>query len=151
MAGQDTPRMPDSPDGDGRRGTPPDAAPGSQAVIRTDLRQNSLGLVGVTMQAITHIAPAIAALFFTQFIVSLAGITAPLAYAVLTPFQPLCTTTCPASPNNWAPVVNGAWLVLGLLVLVYYRSQGRDDWLRNAGAALGESEQEYEKIVGGPT
>src|SRR5262249_51615139 len=37
---------------------------------------------GVTMQAITHIAPAIAALFFTQFIVSLAGVTAPLAYVV---------------------------------------------------------------------
>jgi hypothetical protein len=48
-------------------------------VLRTDLRQNSLGLIGVTMQAITHIAPAIAALFFTQFIVSLAGVTAPLA------------------------------------------------------------------------
>jgi len=51
-------------------------------VLQTDLRRNSLGLVGVTMQAITHIAPAIAALFFTQFIVSLAGITAPLAYVV---------------------------------------------------------------------
>jgi hypothetical protein len=25
------------------------------------------------------------------------------------------------------------------------------EWLRNAGAALGESEQEYEKVVGGPT
>src|SRR5438445_394462 len=34
------------------------------------------------MQAITHIAPAIAALFFTQFIVSLAGVTAPLAYLI---------------------------------------------------------------------
>ena len=55
---------------------------GSTPVLRTELRQNSLGLVGVTMQAITHIAPAIAALFFTQFIVSLAGITAPLAYVV---------------------------------------------------------------------
>src|SRR5439155_19513497 len=67
-----------------RRGGPSDpvAGPGSAPVIRTDLRQNSLGLVGVTMQAITHIAPAIAALFFTQFIVSLAGITAPLAYVV---------------------------------------------------------------------
>ena len=32
-------------------------------VVRTALRPNSLGLVGVTMQAITHIAPAIAALF----------------------------------------------------------------------------------------
>src|SRR6266581_8799188 len=58
----------------------PDPKPGG--VIQTALRPNSLGLIGVTMQAITHIAPAIAALFFTQFIVSLAGITAPLAYVV---------------------------------------------------------------------
>jgi amino acid transporter len=48
--------------------------------VKTDLRENTLGLVGVTMQAITHIAPAIAALFFTQFLVTLAGLTAPLAY-----------------------------------------------------------------------
>ena len=34
------------------------------------------------MQAITHISPAIAAFFYTQFVVSLAGITAPLAYTV---------------------------------------------------------------------
>jgi amino acid transporter len=46
----------------------------------TDLRRDAIGVVGATMQAITHIAPAIAALFFTQFVVSLAGITAPLAY-----------------------------------------------------------------------
>src|SRR5262249_35309261 len=63
-------------------GSPQEPGGGSTPVLRTDLRQNSLGLVGVTMQAITHIAPAIAALFFTQFIVSLAGITAPLAYVV---------------------------------------------------------------------
>jgi amino acid transporter len=34
------------------------------------------------MQAITHIAPAIAGFFFTAFIVSLAGVTAPLAYFI---------------------------------------------------------------------
>ena len=50
--------------------------------IQTDLKPEALGLVGVTMQAITHIAPAIAALFFTQFLVTLAGVTAPLAYVV---------------------------------------------------------------------
>jgi hypothetical protein len=66
MAEQDAARTPREPGGG-----PP--------VLRTDLRQNSLGLVGVTMQAITHIAPAI------------------------------------------------------------------------AGAALGESEEEYERVVGGPT
>src|ERR1700730_8429277 len=46
----------------------------------TDLQRGAIGLLGATMQNITHIAPAIAALFFTQFVVSLAGITAPLAY-----------------------------------------------------------------------
>src|SRR5262245_42188496 len=50
--------------------------------IETELKPEALGLVGVTMQAITHIAPAIAALFFTQFLVTLAGVTAPLAYVV---------------------------------------------------------------------
>ena len=50
--------------------------------VETDLKAGALGLVGVTMQAITHIAPAIAALFFTQFVVSLAGVTAPLAYLI---------------------------------------------------------------------
>src|SRR4029077_11027863 len=52
----------------------------SAARIQTSLKPESLGLVSVTMQAITHIAPAIAALFFTQFLVTLSGLTAPLAY-----------------------------------------------------------------------
>src|ERR1700719_2269265 len=50
------------------------------AKVQSDLKPGALGLVGVTMQAITHIAPAIAALFFTQFLVTLAGVPAPLAY-----------------------------------------------------------------------
>ena len=54
----------------------------TSAPLKTDLEENALGLLGATMQAITHIAPAIAGFFFTAFIVSLAGITAPLAYFV---------------------------------------------------------------------
>ena len=50
--------------------------------VKTDLKPETLGLVSVTMQAITHIAPAIAALFFTQFLVTLSGVTAPLAYFI---------------------------------------------------------------------
>ena len=73
-----------------------------------------------------------------------------LLYAVAISFQPFCTTTCPASPYNWAPVVDGSWLVLGILVLAYYRSRGREQWIANAGSALGEGEEEYEKVVGGP-
>src|SRR5260221_3315577 len=48
----------------------------------TELERDAIGLLGATMQAITHIAPAIAGFFFTAFIVSLAGITAPLAYFI---------------------------------------------------------------------
>ena len=57
----------------------PSAAP---QALKTDLEENAIGLLGATMQAITHIAPAIAGFFFTAFIVSLAGITAPLAYFI---------------------------------------------------------------------
>jgi amino acid transporter len=50
--------------------------------LQTELEEGAIGLLGATMQAITHIAPAIAGFFFTAFIVSLAGITAPLAYFI---------------------------------------------------------------------
>jgi amino acid transporter len=52
------------------------------ATMKTDLEPDAIGLLGATMQAVTHIAPAIAGFFFTAFIVSLAGITAPLAYFI---------------------------------------------------------------------
>ena len=48
----------------------------------TRLRAGAIGLAGATMQSIAHIAPAIAGLFFTQFVVSLTGVTAPLAYLI---------------------------------------------------------------------
>ena len=50
--------------------------------FHTELEADAIGLLGATMQAITHIAPAIAGFFFTAFIVSLAGVTAPLAYFI---------------------------------------------------------------------
>ncbi|HEY7938153.1 MAG TPA: APC family permease [Candidatus Limnocylindrales bacterium] len=50
------------------------------APLKTDLQEDAIGLLGATMQAITHISPAIAAFFFTQFVIQQAGITAPLAY-----------------------------------------------------------------------
>ena len=53
---------------------------GEPTVVGTDLRRDAIGLIGATMQNITHIAPAIAALFFTQAVVSFTGEAAPLAY-----------------------------------------------------------------------
>ena len=49
-------------------------------VAETQLRAGAIGLPGVLMQGVTSIAPAIAGLFTIPFIVSNAGVTAPLAY-----------------------------------------------------------------------
>jgi amino acid transporter len=55
---------------------------GKDYVAVTDLKPGAVGLAGAVMQNITHIAPAIAAFFFTQTLVSFAGGQAPLAYLV---------------------------------------------------------------------
>ena len=53
---------------------------GESAAVTTDLKQGAIGLVGALMQAITGMGPIFAALFFTQEVVGIAGVTAPLAY-----------------------------------------------------------------------
>src|SRR5271165_3449337 len=50
--------------------------------VGTRLRAGAIGYGGATMQAVATIAPAIAALFFTQYVVSLTGVTAPFAYVL---------------------------------------------------------------------
>jgi amino acid transporter len=67
-----------------------------------------------------------------------------LIYAIALSFQPFCSTICPGSPYKWAPLVDGVWLLLGILVLLYMRARHREQWIRNAGAALGESEADLE-------
>jgi amino acid transporter len=52
----------------------------SAGVLHSDLDRNAIGLTGAVMQNITHIAPAIAAFFYTTVVVGYAGVTAPLAY-----------------------------------------------------------------------
>src|SRR5258706_5613855 len=54
--------------------------PGETWVAETPLRAGAIGLTGAIMQNVTHIAPAIAAFFFTQTIVGFSGAHAPLAY-----------------------------------------------------------------------
>lgn len=49
-------------------------------VAETELKAGAIGLPGVLMQGVTAIAPAIAGMFTIPFIVSNAGVTAPLAY-----------------------------------------------------------------------
>ena len=56
--------------------------PGEVWVAETPLRAGTLGLAGAVMQNVTHIAPAIAAFFFTPTIVGFAGAHSPLAYLI---------------------------------------------------------------------
>jgi len=56
--------------------------PGEVWVAETDLQAGALSLLDALFQNITHIAPAIAGFFFTQFVVSLAGGAAVFAYTV---------------------------------------------------------------------
>ena len=51
-------------------------------IVHTELKAGTLNLPEVLMQSVTTIAPAIAALFFTPFVVSLAGVASPLAYPI---------------------------------------------------------------------
>jgi amino acid transporter len=62
--------------------------------------------------------------------------SAALVYAVYKSFSP-----APASPFNWSPVVDGAWLVIGIVILLVMRSRGREDWLKTAGASLADVEE----------
>ena len=61
-------------------------AEGKTYVAITELKPGAVGIAGAVMQNVTHIAPAIAAFFFTQTLVgtagSGAGATAPLAYFI---------------------------------------------------------------------
>jgi amino acid transporter len=60
------------------------AATGRETILaeHTKLEAGALGLPGAIMQGVALIAPAIAALFFAPFVVSLAGQNAPLAYPI---------------------------------------------------------------------
>jgi amino acid transporter len=57
-------------------------ASGKDYVAVTELKPGAVGLAGAVMQNVTHIAPAIAAFFFTQTLVTFAGGQAPLAYLI---------------------------------------------------------------------
>src|SRR5262245_18389903 len=57
-------------------------AAGKNYIATTDLEPGAVGLSGAIMQNVTHIAPATAAFFFTQTLVTNAGGQAPLAYLI---------------------------------------------------------------------
>lgn len=63
-------------------GSIPAPTAGQHDLQHTELEAGALGLTSVIMQGVALIAPAVAALFFVPFVVSLAGQNAPLAYPI---------------------------------------------------------------------
>jgi amino acid transporter len=57
-------------------------APAQGEVAETELQAGALGLLGVIIQGVTHIAPGLNVLLGLAFIVSFAGLTAPIAYVI---------------------------------------------------------------------
>lgn len=68
--------------GDGNVRLPDIEVESKLPIVHTELKAGALNLPEVLMQSVTTIAPAIAALFFTPFVVSLAGVASPLAYPI---------------------------------------------------------------------
>lgn len=56
--------------------------------------------------------------------------TAALVYVTIKSFQPF-----PSFPYNYAPLIDGIWLAIGIVILVVLWLRGKDDWLSKAGAA----------------
>lgn len=59
--------------------------------------------------------------------------SAALIYALVYSFIPF-----PPAPYKYAPLIDGLWLLLGIIVLFVMRIRGSEQWLVTAGAALGE-------------
>lgn len=47
----------------------------------------------------------------------------------------------PAAPEKYAPIVLAVWLAVCVVVLIYLRSRGREEWLTLAGRAMDEGER----------
>jgi len=59
------------------------------------------------------------------------GTTAILIYSLVKSFSPF-----PASPDNWSPVIVGAWMLVGVGVLVILKVRGGETWLQKAGEII---------------
>jgi amino acid transporter len=75
------------------------------------LRANALSFPSVLMQSITHIAPAVGLVFVLQFITTMAGLAAPLAYAVAF-FIVLATAVCMVQLALHLPSAGGYYTYL---------------------------------------
>ena len=67
--------------------------------------------------------------------------TAALVYVTIKSFQPF-----PSFPYNYAPLIDGAWLVIGIVILTVLWLRGKTEWLAKAAGATvdgGELPQDW--------
>jgi amino acid transporter len=70
------------------------------------------------------------------------GTSLILIYSVYASFVPL-----PAPPYNLAPFIVGAWLLIGILILVALRLRGNEEWLQKAGDIVGERRETPDELA----
>src|SRR5215510_7636862 len=94
-----------------------EASKPSTGSIKTELRENAVGLPGMLMQGIATIGPSFAILASFVFIVSFAGLVTPWAYL-------------------FGGILLGLTfivvLALTVAILIYLSVTGREDWMRRA-------------------
>jgi hypothetical protein len=70
------------------------------------------------------------------------GTSAVLLYSLYASFNPF-----PAPPYNLAPFIVGAWLLIGIGVLITLRLRGNEEWLHKAGEIVGERRETPEELA----
>jgi amino acid transporter len=70
------------------------------------------------------------------------GTSLVLIYSLYASFNPF-----PASPYNLSPFIVGAWLLIGVGVLVALRARGNEAWLKKAGEIVEERRETPEELA----
>jgi amino acid transporter len=70
------------------------------------------------------------------------GTSLILIYSLYASFNPF-----PAPPYNLSPFIVGAWLLIGIAILVVLKLRGNEEWLQKAGEIVGERRETPEELA----
>jgi amino acid transporter len=70
------------------------------------------------------------------------GTSLILIYSLYASFNPF-----PASPYNLSPFIVGAWLIVGIGILIGLKLRGNEEWLQKAGEIVGERRETPEELA----
>jgi uncharacterized membrane protein len=107
----------------------------SKGSVKTELRENAVGLPGMLMQGIATIGPSFAILASFVFIVGFAGIVTPWAFlfgGILVVWKSYFSPFTSTGPVFWGLMTFLVVLALTVVILIYLRISGQEDWMRRA-------------------